>query len=167
MKHAMLSTLLATVILLNVGCQSDTPVDTSTVDDTTRVILQQIAEGEYEKPYNNFFAPSFKQRIDLETWKKDAEIYHKRLGPLVDLQRDEALSSTIRVGETVEGSFTYRATWKQGEGVVLVGMTRNGQWEVVKFTIDSPLFDASSLSSNQPLTPSTEPAAPETAPTEN
>ncbi len=167
MKLAIFPTLCVTLAFLGLGCQSDPPVDTSTVDDTTKLILQQIAEGEYEKPYNTFFAASFQNQIDLETWKKDAEIYHKRLGPLVDIQRDEVLSSTIRVGETIEGSFTYRATWKRGEGVVLVGMTRNGPWEVVKFAIDSPLFDASSLSSNQPLKPSTETAEPDTAPAEH
>lgn len=152
---SLLTVSLALTLLLT-ACSDSKPVDTTEVDTITRTILQQIAAGEYSKTYQSF-AESYRQRVTPSAWQQEASLYHDALGELVDLRRDEALSSTVRLEDSIEGSFTYRATWNKGPGVVHIGMSRNGQWQVVTFTIDSPLFvNRSSAPSPTPM-PATAP----------
>jgi hypothetical protein len=118
------------------ACRKDRPPDTEGVDDMARRLLKAVGEGNVETAYEMFFSKEFHQNTSLQEWKKQADLYRKRLGAFISMER--ILTRVTVIAGFGEGQVCYEVKWVEAEGELVLNITENDGWKITSFEIRSP-----------------------------
>jgi hypothetical protein len=113
------------------------------MDANIPTIISTWSKDELEKRASEEFREGLTDRLTDQQWN----LFLSKVKPLGTFETYEGskgqayISLTFQKGKVVTAHYTASASFKNGPAEITVKLIqRNGQWQILSFTIDSPIF---------------------------